>query len=197
MTRIFILTVICIMAFSYCNLNAQNDRNEKTSVTLFRLPLEPLPKDYATYETRVITLDSRKSDVLNNLRISGLSLNNDGGADVILEYNETPLKLYNVDFKTAQHEETNKGVKKTVTTYYANIQYQHGISFSATDKSGKKLWGRTFYDNGYREYKSQEYSSYVEVKKNYEADAYGVEKKEFDIAMNDISNILSSNYGYS
>jgi hypothetical protein len=188
---------LCIIFFCHTALKAQSDKNEKTSVTVFKLPSEPLPKEINSYELKVITMDNKKSQVISKAGIPGLIPKNDGTADLILEFNETPLRIYSVEVKTSEHEKTDKGIKTKYNNYYAYVKYQHPISFFVTDKSGKKLYNKTFFDNGYRELNTSEYNTYDDVRKNYQSVVDATEKSEFEGALNGISNDMNNKYGYS
>lgn len=196
MKKVLFFFVVCILLSYNSNINAQSDRNEKTNIVQFRLPSEPLPKEYSTYEVRSITLDSRRATVSSKLVVPGLT-QKVGGADVTLEFKETPLRTSSVDAQTKVTEVTNKGVKSKVTTYYARVRYQHPISFKFVDKTGKVLVNRVYIDDGYKELNTREYNSYKDLENNYKDEINSKEEEEFNNAINDISENLWNKYAFN
>jgi hypothetical protein len=195
MKKIVLLLIISVIALYNARIIAQSDKNEKSYVTQFRLPLEPFPKDYSTYEVKSITLDSRKGTVTSKLAIPGLSPKI-GDADLTLEFIETPLRTTSVDGQTNVTEVTNKGIKSKVTTYYAKVRYQHPISFKLVDKTGKILINRVYIDDSYKEFNTREYNSYKDLENNYKDEINSREQDEFNNAINDISQNLYNKYAF-
>jgi tetratricopeptide (TPR) repeat protein len=195
MKKLSIILLVFLLTISINKLSAQSDKNEKTNITQFRLPLAPLPKDYSTYEIKSITLDSRKGTVTSRLGIGGLT-QKIGGADVAIEFEEVPFKTASVDAQTNVTEVTNKGIKSKVTTYYARVRYKHPINFRIVDKTGKVLVNQVFVDDGYKEFNTREYNSYKEMSDNYKSDISAREQDEFNNAINSASITIDNNYSY-